>query len=56
MKAESMQLFTIPITQNYQGVPFGPNGGDASHMCVLICRLDWTESHKKIIDRRLYSY
>ena len=32
MKAESMQLFTIPITQNYQGVPFAPNHGDASQM------------------------
>ena len=32
MKAESMQLFTIPITQNYQGVPFAPNHGDASYL------------------------
>ena len=30
MKAGAMQLFMIPITQNYQGAPFAPNHGDAS--------------------------
>ena len=25
MKAESMQFFIIPITKNFQGVPFAPN-------------------------------
>ena len=29
MKAESMQLLMIPITQNNQGVSFAPNHGDA---------------------------
>ena len=31
MKAGTMQLFMIPITQNYQGAPFAPNHGDANH-------------------------
>ena len=34
MKAESMQLFMIPITQNYQGVTFAPNRGDASQIVL----------------------
>ena len=52
MKAESMQLFVIPITQNYQGVSFAPNPGDASHVChslrfqaqgnVYLCSLAYT--------------
>ena len=35
MKAESMQLFMIPITKTYHGVPFAPNRGDASQMVML---------------------
>ena len=31
MKAESMQLFMIPVPKKYQGVPFASNRGDASH-------------------------
>ena len=31
MKAESMQLFMIPMTKNYQSVHFATNNGDASH-------------------------
>ena len=32
MKAESMQLFMIPKTQNYERVPYALNCGDASHI------------------------
>ena len=32
MKAESIQLFLIPITQNHQGVTFAPHRDDASHL------------------------
>ena len=43
MKAESMQLFVIPITQNYQGVPVAPNHGDASH--ITSCNFKFIRHH-----------
>ena len=38
MKAESVQLFMILITQNYQGIPFAPKRGDASQMFLSCFR------------------
>ena len=32
MKAESMQLFMIPVTQNYKCLCSAPKCGDASHL------------------------
>ena len=45
MKAESMQLSMILITQNYQGVPFAPNRGDSSYISVF-------NFYSRLFDRR----